>query len=554
MLSKLIDTAMGRNIADTIIKNGIVFDVFNHTFKKNDVVISNGKIVALGECYSAKNVIDATGKYVIPSFIDAHAHIESSLLSPSEYAKMVIPKGVTTVIADPHEITNVCGENGLKFMFESSKSVPLDVKFMMPSCVPCTPFEHSGCVIDGDLTKELLSKYDFLGLAEMMNFTGVINNDSDVLKKLSCGVFVDGHAPMLNGKELCAYVCGGIKTDHECSTPQEALEKISLGMDILIREGTGAKNLEQLIKSITPYNLRHFAFCTDDKHINDIQNEGTILHCVKKAISCGVSLEDSLILATINPASIYNLRDRGAIAPSYNADILICDKDLDNIFMVLKDGKIVAENGNPVFTANSDMISKSLIEKVSNTVHIKEVSPNDFDLKFTPNMPVIEVNPNSLITNKIFPSSSKDLKLCAVIERHNATGNIGKSFVKNIDIKNGAIAQTIGHDSHNITVIGDNPNDMALAVNSLTTVGGICIVQNGKILSYMPLEIAGLMSNKPYEQVLSKHLDIVKCAKEISKNGSSTLLMLLSFLSLVVIPELKLNDSGLFDVLQWKYL
>ncbi|MGN1412504.1 MAG: adenine deaminase [Oscillospiraceae bacterium] len=551
-LSKLIDTAMGRTIADTIIKNGMVFDAFNHEFKNVDVVITDGKVVAIGNGYSAKNIIDATGKLVIPSFIDCHAHIESSLLTPSEYAKVVIPKGVTTVIADPHEITNVCGEDGLKFMFESAKTVPLDVLFMMPSCVPCTPFENSGCIIDGDLTKKLLSKYEFLGLAEMMNFTGVINNDVDVLKKLSCGTFIDGHAPLLTGKELCAYVCGGIKTDHECSNPSEALEKVSMGMDILIREGTGAKNLESLIKAITPYNLRHFAFCTDDKHINDIVNEGTILHCVKKAISCGLSLEDSLTLATINPAKIYNLKNKGAIAPNYDADILICDKDLKDIYMVLKDGIIVAKDNSPTFEVRKD-ISNSL-DTVSNTVNIKPVSDSDFDLTFTPNMPVIEAIEGSLITKKSFPTSKDGLKLCAVIERHKATGNIGKAFIKNIDIQNGAIAQTIGHDSHNITVIGDNPHDMALAVNSLGTQGGICVVQNGQVISYMPLEIGGLMSNRDYQEVLFNDIEIVKSAKKVSKNGSSIILMLLSFISLVVIPELKLNDKGLFDVIQWKYI
>lgn len=549
MISNLIDVAMGRTIADTIIKNGTIFDVFNHCFKKIDVVISNGKIVALGDGYSAKTTIDASDKYIIPSFIDSHVHIESSLLSPSEYAKVVIPKGVTTVIADPHEIANVLGEKGIDYMFKSAESVPLDVEYMLPSCVPCTPFEHSGSTIDSNLTTELLSKYKFLGLAEMMNFVGVINNDIEVINKISNDVFIDGHAPLLSGKELSAYVCGGIKTDHECSTIEEALEKISMGMSILVREGTGAKNISGLVGAINPYNLERFAFCTDDKHISDIIEEGTILHCIKKAISCGLSLEDALIMATINPARIYNLKDKGAIAPNYRADIVICDKSLDNIFTVLKDGIIVSQNGEPTFSSrNLD------ITEVSNTVHIKPVTQEDFLLEFTPNMPVIEAVEGSLITKMCNPVSSEGLSMCAVVERHKATGNIGKAYIKNIDIQNGAIAQTIGHDSHNITVIGDNPSDMALAVNSLGTNGGICIVHNGKVISYLELEIAGLMSNKPYNEVLLKDNDIIEKARVISKNGSSTILMLLSFLSLVVIPELKLNDSGLFDVINWKYL
>lgn len=549
MISKLIDVAMGRTMADTIIKNGTVFDVFNHKFTKTDVVISNGKIVALGDGYSAKNIIDATDKYIIPAFIDAHAHIESSLLTPVEYAKVVVPKGVTTVIADPHEITNVLGEKGISFMFKSAESVPLDVKYMLPSCVPCTPFEHSGSVIDGDLTKELLSKYAFLGLAEMMNFVGVINNDTDVIKKLSTGVFIDGHAPLLTGKELCAYVCGGIKTDHECSNVDEALEKISIGMSILVREGTGAKNIEGLVKAINPYNLNRFAFCTDDIHISDIAKDGTILNCIRKSVKLGLSLEDALTMATINPAKIYNLKDKGAIAPNYVADIIVCDKSLDNLYLVLKDGLIVAKDGEPTFTGKNIDISE-----VSNTVHIKEVTPQDFNLEFIEGMPVIEAVKGSLITKKAYPTTKDGLSLCAVVERHKATGNVGKAFIKNIDIQNGAIAQTIGHDSHNITVLGDNPTDMALAVNSLGSNGGICIVHNGKVISYMELEVAGLMSNKSYSEVLAMDNDIVEKAKIVSKHGSSTILMLLSFLSLVVIPELKLNDSGLFDVSNWKYI
>lgn len=549
MISKLIDVAMGRTIADTIIKNGTVFDVFNHKFTKTDVVISNGKIVALGDGYSAKNIIDATDKYIIPAFTDAHAHIESSLLTPVEYAKVVVPKGVTTVIADPHEITNVLGEKGISFMFKSAESVPLDVKYMLPSCVPCTPFEHSGSVIDGDLTKELLSKYDFLGLAEMMNFVGVINNDTDVIKKLSTGVFIDGHAPLLTGKELCAYVCGGIKTDHECSNVDEALEKISMGMSILVREGTGAKNIEGLVKAINPYNLNRFAFCTDDIHISDIAKDGTILNCIRKSVKLGLSLEDALTMATINPAKIYNLKDKGAIAPNYIADIIVCDKSLDNLYLVLKDGLIVAKDGEPTFTGKNIDISE-----VSNTVHIKKITPQDFNLEFTEGMPVIEAVKGSLITKKAYPTTKDGLSLCAVVERHKATGNVGKAFIKNIDIQNGAIAQTIGHDSHNITVLGDNPTDMALAVNSLGSNGGICIVHNGKVISYMELEVAGLMSNKSYSEVLAMDNDIVEKAKIVSKHGSSTILMLLSFLSLVVIPELKLNDSGLFDVSNWKYI
>ncbi len=549
MLSKLIDTAMKRTVADTVIKGGMVFDVFNHRFVNTDVVIQSGKIVALGTGYSAKHTIDATGKYVIPSFIDAHVHIESSLLTPTEYAKAVIPKGVTTVIADPHEITNVSGEQGIKYMFESAKRSPLDVRYMLPSCVPATPFEHSNCTIDSDTTKTLLNKYDFLGLAEMMNFVGVVNCDDDTIGKLQNDVIIDGHAPMLTGKELCAYACGNIKTDHECSTPEEALEKLSMGINILIREGTGAKNVEQLVKAVNPYNLRYFAFCTDDKHINDIVSNGTILNCIKKSISSGLSLEDAITIATINPAIMYGLKGIGAIAPSYNANLIVCDTNLDTIYTVLKDGSVVAENGKPTF--KTDTVP---IDSVSSTVNIKPVTPKDFELHFTKGMPVIEAIEGSLITKKVYPDSAEGLSMCAVVERHNATGNVGKAYIKSLDIKDGAIAQTIGHDSHNITVIGDSPEDMALAVNSLGKNGGICVVHKGRVVSFMELPIAGLMSNKSVEEVLAEDNAIVESAKVVSKNGSSTLLMLLSFLSLVVIPELKLNDSGLFDVVAWKYI
>lgn len=544
----LIDAAAGRIKADLVLKNGHVIDVLNHRIIDRDIAVKDGYIVGLGD-YEGENEVDLQGKYVSPGFIDAHVHIESSMLTPAEYAKIALPFGVTTLIADPHEIVNVCGEDGLAFMIENSKNIPMDIYYVLPSCVPATPFDYSGCVIDGEKTRELMEKYGLIALGEMMNYPGVVYADADVIKKLNCADIVDGHAPLADGKLLNAYVCGGIKNDHECVNAQEAIEKISCGLNVYIREGTGAKNLEELIKAVNPYNYGHFAFCTDDKALNDVLETGTISNCIKKAISLGMPTETAFTIGAYNPAVFYSLKNKGAIAPGYRADMVVCSRDASQIYSVYKDGVLAAQDGKPLFEAGSADISR-----VSGSVNIAPVTARDFEKEFDEKEPVILIESGSLITSGVYCKNKDGLNLCANIERHRATGKIGKCFVKGFDIKNGAVAQTIGHDSHNISVIGDTAENIAAAVNALGKNGGIAVVEDGRVTAFMELEVAGILSSKSAEEALLQHNDVIKAVQRICPKGSSGLMMILSFISLLVIPHIKLGVDGLFDVDKFKFI
>ncbi len=548
-LSKLIMSAKGEQKAELVLKNAKVVDVFCHCVRECDVAICDGVIAGLGK-YDGFCEVDLHGNYVMPSFVDAHAHIESSMMTPAQYAKAVVPKGVTTIIADPHEIANVCGEDGLEFMINCAKDVPMDIHYMLPSCVPATPFDSSGCVIDGDETKRLFDKHNFFGLGEMMNFPGVLAGDSDIIKKLSCSDVIDGHAPSVSDKDLCAYAACGIKTDHECMTSEEVLEKVSMGMYILIREGSSARNLEALCPAINEHTLRRLLFCTDDKHLDDIIEQGTISHCINKAIELGVEPIDAITMATLNSCECYGLKNQGAIAPGYNADLLICgDLSAKNILQVYKNGKLVAKDGKAMFDAPEIDTSK-----VTNTVHIKPLLLNELEMKFDKSSTVMEVFPHSLYTAGIHCDTAEGLNMAAVIERHKATGNIGKAFVKGISIKGGAVAQSIGHDSHNICVVGDSEFDMLKAVEALGTQGGISVVKDGEVLAVFKLPIAGLMSDKPADIALSEYTAVCDSLSQICDNKDNSLFMLMSFMSLLVIPDVKLSDKGLFDVGKWSFI
>lgn len=549
MLNSVIKSALGNEKADLVLKNGKIIDVLNHRIVEGNVAVKDGIILGIGD-YTGEKEVDVKGCYIAPGFVDSHIHIESAMVTPSQYAAAVMAKGVTTIIADPHEIANVKGEAGLAFMLNDSKKSPLEVHFMLPSCVPATPFDHSGCVIDADKTKELFNKYEFLGLGEMMNYPGVIGCVPDVLGKLESAKYIDGHAPMVKGRGLNAYACGGIKNDHECSSAEEALEKISCGFDIFIREGTGAKNLTELMKAVTPYNLRHFAFCTDDKHPAEIVSEGTISHCVDKAISLGYDPLDVYTIACYNSCVTYDLGRKGAVASGFEADILVTeDINATNIKQVYKKGLLVAENGKALFKAEHSDISS-----VNNTVNIDEIKPEDLNIDFNKEDVVISLNEGSLVTEGVYCENTKGLSLCANIERHNKTGNIGKCFVKGLDITNGAIAQTIGHDSHNISVIGSDSENMAVAVNALGKEGGIAVVKNNEVVAKMELPVAGIMSDKTIDEVVAEHSTIVKKAMELSPKGSNETLMILGFISLLVIPHFKLGDKGVFNVDEFRYV
>ncbi len=542
----LINAALGKCDADLILKGGNVYNVFTGELQTADIAVKDGFICGVGS-YSGKNEHDVSGKYILPGFIDSHMHIESSMVTPDEYAKAAMAHGVTTVIADPHEITNVCGEDGLKFMKECAETVPLDIHFMLPSCVPATPFEHSGSVLTAADTQRLAK--DFFGIGEMMNYPGVLAADPEVMGKLVDGKVIDGHAPLLDGRELDAYVCAGIKTDHECSLASELQEKIGKGMYIMLREGTLSKDIEKLAPGVTPQNSRYCLFCTDDRFIGEIAKDGSIDFCIKRAVQCGIDEKAAVNMATINAAQCYGLKI-GALAPSYAADILVCDSlTPGRIFEVYKDGKLAVKDGVPTFSGKTADTSA-----VTDSVHLDPVDESFFKCEMPPRFKAIELIPRSIITKCTDATPDMPLSKVCVIERHHRTGFRGFAFVTNYGIKNAAVASSIGHDSHNITVIGDNDRDMALAVNTLGKSGGFAVCQNGKVLEYLPLEIAGLMSAKTAEEVIEIHRRLDDAAKAVSITEGIDPFLSLAFLSLPVIPQIRITDSGLYDVVSGQFI
>lgn len=544
---RFISTALERELPDLVFKNAKVVDVFCHQIRVCDVAVTDGYIVGLGN-YMGKKEIQMDQKYLMPSFIDSHVHIESSMLTPAQYGKIVAAKGVTAVIADPHEIANVCGEEGLKYMLESGKNIPFDIYYMLPSCVPATPYDHNGAIIDGEQAEYLFKEYDFYGLGEVMDSTNVLSADQDMMKKFSQAPYIDGHAPLLSGKELCAYRAAGVMTDHECTNPEEMMEKISMGMYVQIREGSQAQNLKDLVAGINHYTLRRILFCTDDRYLGDIIEKGSISNCVRKAIEFGVDPIDAITIAALNPAECYGIKETGAIAPGYRANLIISkDLKVEHICQVYKDGALIAENGEALFEG-SHVSNK----KVRNSVHVKEIRAEDLQVAFTKGKPVIKVFPHTLYTEAVYPENDFGLNYCGVIERHGGKGEIGKGFIEGFQLKGGAIAQTIGHDSHNITVMGDNFLDMAIAVNALGKEGGMAVVTKGKVESVVSLPIAGLMSEEKAEDLLEQYKELKKAVEQLEINKDIDPFMMLAFLSLLVIPDIKISDSGVFDVINHK--
>ena len=548
-ITERINAATGRVKADLVLQNAKIVDVFCHKIIDGSVAICGDRIVGIGD-YEGKTVIDLQGQYVMPSFFDTHVHFESSMLTPNHYLELVATRGVTVVNADPHEIANVCGEQGIAYMIDSARDIPVDVNFMLPSCVPATPFDHGNAIIDSKAIQQLKAKYDFFGLAEMMNYPGLLNCDQDVVGKISQFDVIDGHAPRLSGKELNAYRCGGILTDHESETMKEVLEKISRGMYIQIREGSQTKNLKTLIKSTNHNTMRRMVFCTDDRYVGDIMESGSIANCIAMAVDNGIDPIDAIMMASLNSYECYRIFNKGAVAPNYYADLVVSsDITAQNISYVFKNGQIIAKDGKATFhKPNVDD------KYVTNTVNIKPVKATDFELAFTPDTPVMQIIPDTVVTKKVFRNSAENLNLCAVVERHKASGNIGKCYVEGFNLRGGAIAQTVGHDAHNITVIGDNSSDMALAVNSLGREGGMVLVVDGKVEHFFHLPIAGLMSDKTPLEVVKEHNILVEKTKALHINEEIEPYMLLSFLSLIVIPELKITDSGLFDVTKFEFV
>ena len=557
-IEKLIKTARGEEKADLVIKNAKVINVFTEEMYDADIAICDGTIAGVAKDYHGVEEIDVKGAYVSPSFIDGHVHIESSMLMPSEFAKMVVPSGTTTIVADPHEISNVMGLQGISFMREASKNLPLDVYMTLPSCVPATNLETSGVDLNSYDLALLIDAPWVLGIAEMMNFPGVINCDNSVLSKIKLGLekakVIDGHAPNLSGKDLNAYIAAGVHSDHECTNPQEAIEKLRSGMYLMVREATGARDLEPLIPVLKNYNTRKCMFVTDDRHPKHLEKH--ISRMVKKAVSCGVDPIKAIQMASLNTAEYFNLKNLGAVAPGYKADIAVFENLQDfEPSLVLKNGKQVAAGGKLTVDLKSNNPPV-----LRGSVNIKYLYREDLQIKAnSSSVKTINVIPGQLITKasvekvKIengfaLSDTESDVLKIAVIERHKATGNIGLGFVKGFGLKSGAIASTVAHDSHNMIVIGTNDEDMYYAaVELVKSQGGKIIVENGKTLAHLKLPIAGLMSDKPYSQVKENILELENAAKKIGCKISDPF-MSMAFLSLSVIPELKITDKGLIDV------
>ncbi|TCU66232.1 adenine deaminase [Tissierella praeacuta] len=563
-LKSLIIKAKGMKDSQLVLKNANIINVFTGEIIEGDVAIDNGRIVGIGQ-YHGEKEIDLKGKYLSPGFIDSHVHIESSMSSPSQFAKVILPKGVTTIIADPHEIANVKGIEGIRYIIDDSKNTPLDVRIMLPSCVPATDFENSGSILEAEDLEELLDEETIIGLGEMMNYPGVISGNDKVLDKLTLfkDKVIDGHGPMIKEKDLNAYIVAGIKTEHECSTVEEVLDRIRLGMYVLIREGSAAKDLRNIIKAVNKDNLRRFLFCTDDRHPEDLINEGSIDFNIKLAISLGIDPVDAIIMATLNPSECYGLKGKGAIAPGYIADLVVIDNLKDfNIINVFKNGNLVAENNKALFESKI-----YLPESMTRSVKIKDVKIEDIQIPMKTNRAnIIGVIEDSLVTEKVvkevsidngyFKFSNEDILKMVVIERHFATGNIGAGLIENFKLKDGAIGSTIGHDSHNMIVVGDNDEDILTTINELKNIGGgLTIVSKGEVIKSLPLEIGGIMTSRPIEETNAILKEMIKLSHErLNINKNIDPFMTLAFMALPVIPKVKLTDMGLFDVEKFDFI
>jgi adenine deaminase len=563
-LKEKIRVASGDGMVDLLIKNGMVVDVFSGEIEKRDVAVFEGVIVGFGD-YRAREIIDVKSDFLCPGLIDGHVHIESSMVTIPEFARAVLPNGTTSVVIDPHEIANVLGREGIRFMAKSAKGVPLNVFIMVPSCVPATHMETSGATLKAADLKPLLKEPWAIGLAEMMNFPGVIFRDPEVLKKIEIakGKRIDGHAPMLSGKGLYAYLTAGIRSDHECTTPQEAKEKLKNGMWIMVREGTTARNLRNLIPLVHPKNSRRFFLVTDDRHPKELLEEGHIDSMVRQAVRWGLDPILAIQMATLNAAEYFRLDNLGAIAPGYRADIISFDHlGRFQIKKVFKDGKLVSENGKMLFPP----IHKRKSSNVNGSVRIKSLKKDALLLRSDQSLAkIIQLIPDQIVTKKVMkrvflkdgvahPNVKEDILKIAVVERHKATGNIGIGFVQGFGLKTGAIGSSVAHDSHNIVLVGTNDADMLKAVEVIHAMrGGLVAVLEGKVLASLSLPIAGLMSEASVAQVDLQLAALLRAAKNLGCKIPDPF-MTLSFLSLPVIPELKITDRGLVDVNQFKFV
>jgi len=556
----LIQTALGETRPDLVLQNGKVINVFTGEIVSADIAITRGVISGVGK-YSGKSNVDLDGKYVAPGFINAHCHVESSMVTPPAYCIEELKWGVTTVITDPHEITNVAGGEGVQFMLDSSEDLPINYYVQLPSCVPATPFEHAGAAFTADKMAPFLSHPRVLGLGEMMNYPGVSGRDPEVMAKLELfdGRVVDGHAPGITGNALQAYAAAGIHTDHESVTYGEALEKLRAGMAVLVREGSASKNLRDILSGVIANGIdtMNMAFCTDDKHLSDIRREGTILHNIKLAIELGMRPVAAIQMATINAARIYGLRDVGAVAPGYRADLVILnDLKALSVDEVYKDGKAYTEHATPRkgVTAGAGIL---------HTVNLAPLEKASFALPDREEYPVIQIIPGQISTKKLSVSAqnveeqiaSGALRKIAVVERHHATGMIGVGLISGYGLTHGAVATTVAHDSHNLIVVGDNNADMAAAARELARVqGGYTIVADEDVKGTLALPVCGLMSSDS-AQTLIRDLDkMIETARQAGVREGIDPFITLSFMALPVIPEIRITDMGVFDVTKFEFV
>lgn len=558
---------MAENNENTfLLMNGTVVNVFTEELEKTNVLIKGSKIIGVGPYAEndADECVDVSGKFICPGFIDGHMHIESTMLLPSEFARVALVHGTTLIVADPHEIANVCGTDGINFMIESSEALPLKIYFMLPSCVPATKFDESGASLNAGDLHRFYSDKKVLGLAEVMDFTGVVKNDKTIMDKIRDALLqnknIDGHAPLLKGRDLDKYIASGITTDHECSNVQEAIEKIKKGLWVMIREGSAARNLEALLPLFNEPYCQRCLLVTDDRNPSDLLKSGHIDNIIRKACQKGVNPIKAIKMATKQAAECFGLKYTGAVSPGYHADLLILN-DLESVEIedVYTDGKKVVSKKKVLDFKKPD-VESSLLQKVHDTVHLAQLKPGDFYIEeYKGETRIIQIVKGELITNGIktklnFNSSNgidvnRDiLKLC-VIERYKGTGHIGKGFINGIGLKHGAIASTVSHDSHNLIVIGTNDDDMAFAANCLRKCGGGSIyVKDSKIVECLPLPVAGLMSELCAEKVA---LQTEKLHEEVHKDGVSAEIepfMNMAFVSLAVIPSLRMTTLGLVDV------
>lgn len=568
VLKKLIDVSAGRIPADTVIKNCKVVDVYNGIIIEGDIAISDDLIAGVGK-YEGKTVIEGNGRFATPGFIDSHIHIESSYVSPEELGRLVVPHGTTTIIADPHEIANVCGFKGLNYMLNASEGTALDIQMMLPSCVPATPFEHSGATINAKDMVDVIKDERILGLGEFMNFPGVISGDDEVLEKILVAKrenkFIDGHSPGVFGKDLNAYCATRIGADHECATIEEMHDRISRGMYVLLRQGSACHNLRTLAKGVTPFNSKRCLLCADDCQPKTILNVGHLDNNLRMCVEEEISPITAIQMASLNAAECFGLKDRGAIAPGLRADIVLMDSLQDfNVSKVLIAGKDVATDGEYTLAVNPYDISST-----KGSFHVKDFSKEKLSLKLSKDeVNVINILPGGVVTSKEVETitrnennefkfdDKKDIAKIAVVERHQNTGNVAVALLKGYGIKKGAVALSVAHDSHNIIVVGVCDEDMAFAVEELIKQGGgIILVNNNEVLESMPMPIAGLMSNQSGEWVDKKLTAIHKVAHEVLEiNEEVEPVMTLCFMSLPVIPEIKITDMGLFDVTKFEFI